>query len=208
MERGLLIAVEGIDKSGKETQVDELAKNFIMAGEEVITIDFPAYDTPSGQAIRSILDGYHPLDARENAMELQALMAINRYEQQARIETALMQGKVVICDRYVASGQVYGVNAGVDMDWLSQIQHALVQPDITVLLNITEEEYVKRCKNYDELDVHESDLSFIRSAIKLYNNFGEMNEDWLVIDGAGSEEDIANNVFSSVQKVMKEMGLE
>lgn len=204
LRQGLLIAVEGVDKSGKETQVDELAKQFIMDGQEVITIDFPSDDSVTGQAIRAILEGYHPLDRRENAVELQALFAINRYEQQTRIETALMQGKVVICDRYIASGLVYGMNAGVDSQWLYDIHHSLVQPDITVLLDIDRDTYLTRCGNYDELDSFEQDTAFIDSAMKLYAQLAEQNE-WVMLDGKLPVEELAWQVYHNIKLRIADM---
>jgi dTMP kinase len=199
MERGLLIAVEGIDKAGKSSQVSELAKRFALDGEEVVTIHFPAYDTPSGQAIRAILDGYHPLTPQSNPFEVQALYSINRYEQQMRIEHALMAGKVVICDRYIYSSVAYGVNDGVDMNWLEEIQHSMVQPDIHILLDIDMEEYKRRSKDYDDLDVYESDFTGIESIMKLYHAFAKEYE-WLVVSGKGSVEEVANNMYARIKQ--------
>lgn len=204
MERGLLIAVEGCDKSGKDTQIDEIAKRFLLDGEDVITIDFPVYDTPSGQAIRAILDGIHPLTTTDNPHEVQALYAINRYEQQTRIETALMQGKVVICNRYLHSAVVYGTFNGISDNWFYQIQHSLVQPDLVVLLDIDYDEYLKRCKNYEELDAYESDDTIIQYAINKYRQLAEEHE-WIMIDGKGSIEDISELIYRNLKMHMENM---
>lgn len=204
LQHGLLIAFEGVDKSGKDTQVDELAKRLIMEGHDVITIDFPSYDTPSGQAIRAILDDIHPLDTVDNSYEVQALYAINRYEQQTRIETALMQGKVVICNRYIYSGVVYGASTGIDPQWVLNIQHSLVQPDITVVLDIDFEEYKNRCKNFDTLDSFEGNEKAIKNAIELYRLFSEQNE-FILLDGKGSVEEIAEMVLHNVKLKVAEM---
>lgn len=204
MERGLLIAVEGCDKSGKDTQIDELAKNFILEGEEIVTIDFPAYDTPSGQAIRAILDGIHPLTTTDNPQEVQALYAINRYEQQTRIETALMQGKVVICNRYLHSAVVYGTFNGLSEQWFYDIQHSLVQPDLVVLLDIDYEEYLKRCESYEDLDAYESDDKAIKYAIEKYRQLAEQNE-WIMIDGKGEVEEIAELLFRNIKMHIEQM---
>ena len=198
MERGLLIAFEGCDKCGKDTQVDELAKRFILDGEEVVTIDFPAYDTPSGQAIHAILNDMHPLSAKDNPYEVQALYAINRYEQQARIETALMRGKVVICNRYLHSAVVYGTFNGIEDSWFYDIQHSLVQPDLVVLLDIDYDEYLKRCERYTDLDAYESNNKVIKHAIQKYRQLAEEHE-WIMLDGKGEIEEIADLVFSNIK---------
>ena len=204
LHRGLLIAFEGVDKSGKDTQVDELAKRLILEGHEVITIDFPAYDTPSGQAIRAILDDVHPLNPVSNPHEVQALYFINRYEQQHRIEVALMQGKVVICNRYIYSGVVYGVSTGVDPQWCLDAQHSLVQPDITIVLDIDYEEYVSRCDSYESLDAFERNEQAIKSAMELYYQFAEENE-WVLLDGKGDIDEIADLAFHNVKLKVAEM---
>jgi dTMP kinase len=202
MEYGVLIAVEGVDIAGKSSQVDELAKRFSLSGEDVVVIHFPAYDTPSGQAIRAILDGYHPLTVTDNPYEVQALYMVNRYEQQMRIEHALMTGKVVICDRYMYSGIVYGVTGGIEEDWLFQGQHSLVKPDISILLEITEEEYKRRSSEKD-LDSYESNLQYIRSCMNLYNQYATA-EDWIKVNGVGEKDDIADSIFEKVKEKLKE----
>lgn len=204
MERGLFIAIDAPDKAGKETQVDELAKRFLLAGEDVVTIDFPAYDTPSGQAIRAILDGIHSLSPEDNPYEVQALYAINRYEQQRRIEHALMSGKVVICDRYDYSSITYGTYDGIETQWLYDIQHSLVKPDIYILLDISFEEYQRRCGNYDYLDLRESNSPMIQGVMKLYREFAQENE-WLVVNGEGKVEDIAEEIYTKVMELVAEM---
>lgn len=204
LKHGLLIAFEGVDCSGKDTQVDELAKRLIMEGFEVITIDFPSYDTPSGQAIRAILDDIHPLNVRDNPHEVQALYAINRYEQQARIETALMQGKVVICNRYIYSAVTYGASTGLDTAWTLGIQHSLVQPDITIVLDIDFEEYKKRSRNRESLDAYESNEQAIKTVIDLYRLFSEQNE-FILLDGKGEIEEIADMVLHNIKLKVAEM---
>lgn len=204
MERGLLIAVEGCDKSGKDTQIEELAKNFILDGEEVIVIDFPVYDTPSGQAIQAILEGYHPLSVEDNPHEVQALFSINRYEQQARIETALMMGKVVICNRYAHSGIVYGTFNGANEKWFYDIHHSLVQPDLVVLLDIDYEEYLNRCKNYEQLDEYESNEKAIKHAITKYRQLAE-EHGWIMIDGKGDIQEIAKLIYSNIKMHIEQM---
>lgn len=204
MEYGVLIAFEGIDKSGKETQVGELAKKFTLEGENVVVIDFPSYDTPSGQAIRAILDGTHYLSPSD-AMEYQSLMAINMYEQQTRIEHALMMGRVVICDRYLHSRMAFGLVRGLDKEWLEDTAHSLVQPDVVILLDITEQEYLRRCDNYDTLDIHERDTTFIREVSKVYRQLAEESDNWLVINGEGNPDDISKRVYEVVATFLAEM---
>ena len=204
MKHGLLIAVDAVDKAGKETQVDELAKRLILDGEEVVTIDFPSYDSTTGEIIEEILEGTHDLTIQEHPYEVQALFVINRYEQQQRIEHALLQGKIVICDRYTYSSVVFGALNGVDREWLDSIQHSLVQPDINILLDITPEEYKKRCLAYDSLDVYERNHDFIFKAMEMYRQIAK-EEEWLIINGVGEVDTIADNLYKEVKSLIKAM---
>ena len=198
---GLFIAFEGIDKSGKDTQVDLLAKYLITSGMDVVTIDFPCYDTPSGQAIEAILSGIHPLTVDNNPMEVQALYMINRYEQQDRIIQALMEGKTVIANRYLYSSMVYGQFGGVDTRWMEAAQTAMVQPDITFLLDIDMDTYHKRCQG-QTLDSFEEKAEFIEAARKIYLGYGK-HLGWFIVDGKNEEPRVHEQIVASYKEILK-----
>ena len=101
--RGLLIAFEGLDQSGKETQARHLRTRLAQLGRRVHQVSFPDYDTPIGQEIRKALAG-----EREFAADtLQLLYVANRFEYKPRIEMWLNAGDTVVCDRYLASSIAY-----------------------------------------------------------------------------------------------------
>ena len=72
----MLIAFEGLDQSGKETQTRTLRVRLEQAGHEVRTLSFPEYDTPIGQELRKTLDGDR--DFPPDVMQL--LYVANRLE--------------------------------------------------------------------------------------------------------------------------------
>jgi dTMP kinase len=130
---GALIAFEGLDQSGKETQARLLGEELERQGRSVVPLTFPCYQTTIAMEIERALRGTrdYPPDV------LQLLYIANRYEYRERIETWLAGGRVVICDRYLASSIAYGEAQGVDPRWLESMQAQLPQPDITVLLDIS-----------------------------------------------------------------------
>src|SRR5262249_55741829 len=131
----VLVAVEGIDQSGKRTQVERLAARLRAEGFAVRTFAFPAYDTPIGQCLRRYLAG-----EGEMGVELrQLLFAANRWEVKPAIEAALAAGEVVVIDRYSGSGLAYGLAQGMDLDWLEALERGLPQPDLTVLMDLAPE---------------------------------------------------------------------
>src|SRR5512136_1166376 len=137
---GLLIAFEGLDQSGKETQAKLLAARLVADGSEVRIFPFPDYETAIGGEIGRALQGER--DYGPDVMQL--LYVANRYEWKPAIERALATGQVVICDRYQASSVAYGEAQGLDPGWLAEIQRYLPQPDLTIVLDIAPETAVAR----------------------------------------------------------------
>lgn len=104
---GLLIAFDGIDSSGKHTQVQRLIDRLRFVGHVVHHFETPNYTTPSGQDLKRRLqnkDGSWQRLPWERKMNL---FAANRAEQKAAVERALANGEYVVFDRYVASSLAF-----------------------------------------------------------------------------------------------------
>jgi dTMP kinase len=91
----MLIAFEGLDQSGKETQARTLAEQLRRAGRRVETLSFPDYETAIGREIGEALAGRRDFGA--DVMQL--LYIANRYEWKPRLAAWLEEGAVVVCDR-------------------------------------------------------------------------------------------------------------
>jgi dTMP kinase len=129
---GSLIAFEGLDQSGKETQARRLAARLRRDGRQVMEVTFPCYRTPVAEEIARALRG-----EREYGPDvLQLLFIANRYEYAPRITGWLREGRIVLCDRYMASSIAYGEAQGLDAAWLADVQKYLPQPEATVLIDI------------------------------------------------------------------------
>ena len=100
----MLIAFEGLDQSGKETQARLLGKWLEQEDYSVQPASFPDYDTPIGREIRQALDGAR--DFPPDVMQL--LYVANRLEWRPKIEDWLAAGTIVISDRFRASSVAYG----------------------------------------------------------------------------------------------------
>lgn len=101
--RGKLIVLEGIDGSGKHTQLEMLARAMRERGIPHATIDFPQYSGFFGKLIAQYLNGefgsLSAVDAHFSAL----LFAGDRLENKKQLETLLDEGKLVLADRYIAS---------------------------------------------------------------------------------------------------------
>lgn len=236
MSDGRLTVIEGIDGAGKKTQANKLAEKV-----DGIVFPFPNYDTEVGQVILgnlmekwvaadveqvrdleapvegSIRKVYQPT-ALINAMVMQSLQAVNRYEFVGRIETALRAGRHVILDRWWPSGYVYGACDGLDRDWLLRIHKSLPQPDDLILLAIAPSDSIAR--RPERRDRYENDSNMpVRRA--LYQQLWQQRSHhavncgrrsgacctcslddqsrWHVVDGTGSVDDVHQRILACVQ---------
>src|SRR4030095_2615167 len=124
---GMLIAFEGLDQSGKETQAQQLRERLREAGRKVRLLSFPDYGTSIGEEIARALAGER--DYGDDVMQL--LFVANRHERREAIIEWLKGGLILVCDRYRASSIAYGEAQGLDAGWLEQIQQMLPPAGLT-----------------------------------------------------------------------------
>jgi dTMP kinase len=135
MNRGILIAVEGIDGAGKTTQVKLLADFFARVGEPAITSKEPT-DGTWGQKIRkSASNGRMSLQD-----ELQAFTEDRKEHLRDKILPALERGDTVILDRYFYSTIAYQGSRGGNIDVIAaMMMHTAPDPDIVLLIDVPAE---------------------------------------------------------------------
>ena len=192
--RGLLIAFEGLDQSGKQTQAELLRDRLVERGRSVRLLSFPLYDTPIGEEIGRGLRGER--DYGPDVMQL--LYIANRYERKPQIERELQRGTVFICDRYLASSIVYGESFGLDAAWLRDTQKYLPQPDLTFLLDIAPEVSARR-KTSDR-DKYERDLDLLGRVRESY--LRQVTDDWVRLDANRDRGEVAADVFRAVETLL------
>lgn len=193
--RGLLIAFEGLDQSGKQTQTERLRDRLIDAGRQVRLLSFPAYETPIGAEIRRALDG-----GRDWAADVMQLLYIaNRYEARPLIERELALGVVLVCDRYVASSVAYGETQGLDAAWLRDVQRYLPRPDLTFLLDIAPAVSARR-KTTDR-DKFERDLALLARVRESYLRQAA-DDGWVRLDADRGRDIVAAEVFAAVSPLL------
>ena len=190
--KGLLIAFEGLDQSGKQTQAEHLRDRLTAAGRTVKLLSFPDYDTALGSEIGRGLRG----EREYGADVMQLLYVANRYEKKAEIVRAIDAGTIIICDRYVASSIAYGEAQGLDVGWLTSIQTYLLQPDLTILLDIPPEVSARR--KTAERDRYERDLALLGRVRDSYLRQASASEAWIRLDADRDREQVAADVYAAV----------
>lgn len=187
----MLIAFEGLDQSGKETQARHLRARLQQDGRTVRAVSFPDYDTPIGREVRQALAGER--DFGPEVMQL--LYVANRFEYKPRLETWLRAGDLVVCDRYRASSVAYGEAMGLDPAWLDVIQQPLPAASLTVFLDIAPETAVQRKQT--GRDRFERDMALLSRVRDSYRRQADA-EGWVVIDAEQSKDDVRAAVARAV----------
>ena len=192
---GHIIAFEGLDQSGKQTQAELLRDRLKEDGRRARLVSFPDYGTSIGEEIARALAG-----EREYGPDvMQLLYVANRYERKPDLERWLEGGLILVCDRYTASSVAYGEAAGLDAEWLVDMQKLLPPAALTIMLDIAPETAVKR-KAVDR-DRYERDLALQARVRESYRRqaaaFG-----WVVLDGERTKDAIAADVYEAAGRVL------
>jgi len=188
---GRLIAFEGLDQSGKQTQAELLRDRLKEGGRKARLVSFPDYATSIGEEIARALQGER--DYGPDAMQL--LYVANRYERKPDLLRWLEGGLVLVCDRYTASSVAYGEASGLDAAWLADMQKYLPPAAMTILLDINPETAVQR-KSVNR-DRYERDLA-LQIRVRASYKRQAAEQGWLVLDGERPKSEIATDVLNGV----------
>jgi dTMP kinase len=218
---GFLLALEGIDGSGKGTQAARLADRARESGRTVASFSFPTYDgNPFSRAVADYLNGEFG-SADEVHPELAALLyAADRFHARPRLVEALDSHDLVICDRYAASNAAHqgakleGEARRRLLDWLDEVEYGefgLPRPDLVVLLDTpvaVARTLVARkgARGYTtlEADIHEADAAHTAATREVYLELAE-RENWRIVLTAREDgelrdvDEIADEVWEAVR---------
>jgi dTMP kinase len=188
---GHLIAFEGLDQSGKQTQAELLRDRLKQAGRKARLVSFPDYGTSIGEEIARALAGER--DYGPDVMQL--LYVANRYERKADLQRWLDGGLILVCDRYAASSVAYGEAQGLEPRWLEELQKFLPAPSLTIMLDIAPDTAVQR-KAMDR-DRYERDLALQARVRESYRRQAR-EQDWILLDAERGKDEVAADVFNVV----------
>ncbi|WP_321417122.1 dTMP kinase [uncultured Desulfobacter sp.] len=200
--KGRFVVFEGIDGSGKTTQVELLCKHMASMRAKVLATCEPT-DGPVGRLIRRMLSGTLPADQRTIA----SLFAADRTEHLMDPETGIRQmvdnGTIVVCDRYYFSSYAYH-SQYMDMEWVIQANRLnadILKPDITLFIDVDPEICLKRLQsNRKHLEIYEKIDIMKRVRANYLAAFHRLKhqERVAVINGNDSVENIAKAVWDQV----------
>src|SRR5712692_10279866 len=183
--RGRFIAIEGIDGSGKRTQIDLLSHALEARGVAHVRYSFPRYESSFGRLVARYLNGeFGRLDAVDAHLSA-LLFAGDRFESKAELEAALAEGKTVLADRYIGSNLAHQTERVAPaqreefLSWLKRLEYGiygLPVEDLVLYLRVPAAEAhrlvgLKSARNYTARrhDLQEADLRHLEQAAEIYD---------------------------------------
>lgn len=194
-----VIAFEGIDASGKETQARMLVSSLRKSGFRVAKESFPRYDLPVGGLIRQALNGNIDI----TPVALHALLDVDKHDFLTEALQLRDSGyDFLVLDRWTMSNYAFAVGKGLPPWFIISWQRGLFSPDITFILDITVEESFKRRPERE--DSHEKNEELLRSVREEYLLLAE---DSVAIDSLVQVIDAEQDVESIHEEVMAHVQL-
>lgn len=190
-----IIAIDGIDKSGKHSQTNLLEEHFRSIGKNVVKSEFHRYDTPTGELIMKWLT--KEWDVSQPTIEL--IMTADKQDQQKWFDELEAEGvDILILDRYVGSQQVYSEANGIDPGWTKALQMYMRKPDIEIFIDIPAEVSMSRKgkHNNGENDRYESDLEMLKRVRTLFQK-----RENIKINGMQSIENVHRDIKKSLEQM-------
>lgn len=191
IKKGRLIVIEGIDGSGKTTQIELLKEYLASQGLALEAISFPRYkDNIYGKLIKRYLEGEFGSIDQVNSYLLALAFAGDRILAKSLIEKWLNEGKMVLVNRYVASSKAHlGANLPKEkraefINWLDELEYdtnGLPRENLTILLNI-DPKMGQQNVSGRHTDLHEQDLEHLKKAADIYLALAKIEQNWYVVN--------------------------
>lgn len=204
LKKGVLIAIEGIDGSGKSTQAKRLVSFLKESGYDAVYLLEPTYGkwgkkirdmAKRGKREKSPEDEYRlfVLDRKENVKE--------------NLLPALKAKKIVVLDRYYFSTMAYQGALGIDPQKIRDENEAFAPiPDLTILLTIPVPQGIARIKeNRGDFTAFEGS-EYLEQVKSIFEDFVSPKKNVVTIDGAMDEDDVFLKIKDSVIKILVPLG--
>ncbi len=202
-KKPLFIAIEGLDGSGKTTQIELLKNRFEKNGQKAIETHEPT-GSPIGTLIRETLRGQRKFDPAT----LAALFAADRLDHIQNTENGMLKkledGYNVICSRYYFSNYAFQ-SEFVPIDWLvslNKIAKSLLKPDIIFYIHLDPEKCCERiAQSRHNFELYETLEKLTKTHEAFLSHFEEYGKDENIqtVDGNLPEGEIAEQIWEAVE---------
>ncbi|HKV27542.1 MAG TPA: hypothetical protein VJN90_04655 [Candidatus Acidoferrales bacterium] len=195
--RGKFIALEGIDGSGKRTQLEMLSRALRKRGVAHITVSFPHYEGFFGRMVARYLNGEFGSLSEVDAHFSALLYAGDRLENKKQLEESLAQGKVILADRYIGSNlahqgaRVPRRRVAEFLRWLEALEYGaygLPREDVVIYLRVLPAKAQrmvggKNARGYTRHrhDLQEASLAHLKAAAHIYDQMAK-RKNWRAVN--------------------------
>lgn len=206
MKKGLFITIEGPDGSGKTTASTKIIEALQNEGIDVVYTREPG-GIDIAEQIRSVV--LNPLNTKMDSKTEALLYAASRRQHLVeKVIPALKENKLVICDRFVDSSLAYQGNArGLGIDEVLSINNFAIDgiwPDLTIYLDIDEEEGLKRVEGRgakDRLDAESKE--FHHKVVEGYKKVVERFKDRIrIVDASKTPDEVAKDCLKIIHEII------
>jgi len=196
IKRGVFICIEGIDASGKSTQAHRLVRSLRRRGFDAFYTTEPSKGEIGAFIRRHVLHRKSRVPAVIEAL----LFAVDRVDHvESRIEPALESGKIVVSDRYVYSSLAYQGAAGLDIDWIEQINRMALPPDLAIYIDVPPEIVIRRIRRRPSVMETLENQRRVREVYMRLVRRGHLT----LVDGNRPASEVAHDILALVLKRLK-----
>lgn len=215
-----LIVIEGLDGSGKSTQLELLISALEKGGKRVRKIKLPDYESPSSTLVKMYLGGEFGKDPNAvNAYAAGAFYAVDRYASfTLDWKTDYESDKIIVADRYATSNSIYQTEKIAEADWDSYLDWSadfeynklgIPKPDAVIYLDMPVDISQKLMTgryggNESKKDVHEADVAFLEKCRKsaLY---AASRQGWHIVECSNDKEPYSiEKIHNEIMKIVDE----
>lgn len=202
IKKNLFIAFEGIDGSGKSTQVKLLSEKLKKAGHKIYPT-FEPTDGPIGSVIRNIFKHRIEADHRTIAGLFVADRLDHLLNKTDGILKKIEEGYTVITDRYYFSSYAYH-GTHMSLDWVieaNSLSAELLRPDLNIYIDITPDISMSRLANSrSSMELYETkeNLKNVREKYLEAINLLKFKENVFITDGNRATEEIAEDIWNEI----------
>lgn len=219
---GKLIVIEGLDGSGKSTQIEKLKEKLLSFGKEIRQIKLPDYESASSALVKMYLSGEFGSDPEDvNTFAASLFYTVDRYANYKNVwANDYLNGTLILADRYTTSNAVHQTvklpkeQWNAYLDWLFETEYVKVgipKPDKVIFLDmdvdISQKLMSKRYGGEEsKKDVHEANVDYLKkcreAALYTAERFG-----WTVIKCFDGEnplpiDEISGKIFEDVREML------
>ena len=195
-KKGKFICIEGLDGSGKTTHTHKLIRNLQEQGFDAIYTTEPSRGELGTFIRSSVLEG----EKRVPRVVEAVLFAVDRIEHLEKdVKPSLREGKIVVSDRCIYSSLAYQGSAGLDLEWIEEINRYALAPDFAIYIDVPPDVVVKRIRR--KKSVMER-LETQKKVQKVYMKFVDSGK-LVPIDGDRRKLDVEKSILDTVLDFLK-----